>query len=143
MTLSEKIRTIRENREWTQAQLSERLNLSESTVQKWEVAKSTPPYEAIKELAKVLDTSICILTDEDVEVFPIFEIESSEMLGRPGGEDSEHSECLADLKRGARLHRFLNHAGEAYSAIYIGSYEQCSCVREHEHRMIDYWNEIN
>ena len=33
-TFSEKIRILRKNREWTQAQLAEALSVSESTVQK-------------------------------------------------------------------------------------------------------------
>ena len=49
-TFSEKIRILRKNREWTQAQLAEALSVSESTVQKWEVDKNTPPVTEIKRL---------------------------------------------------------------------------------------------
>ncbi len=39
------------------------------------------------------------------------------------------------------LHRFLNKAGEPYSAIYVGRDERLSCERGHEQGMIDYWNQ--
>ena len=56
-TIAEKIRILRENREWTQAQLAEKMAISESTVQKWEVEKHTPPLAEIKRLSKVFYTS--------------------------------------------------------------------------------------
>ena len=42
-TFSEKLRILRKNKEWTQAQLADALSVSESTVQKWEVDKTHRP----------------------------------------------------------------------------------------------------
>ena len=52
-TFSEKLRILRKNKEWTQAQLADALSVSESTVQKWEVDKNAPPVSEIKRLAEV------------------------------------------------------------------------------------------
>ena len=56
--------------------------------------------------------------------------------------DSEHI-IVNDvkLKCNGVLHRFTNHAGAPYSAIYSGDYEYYSCPREDEEKMIKYWNE--
>lgn len=56
--------------------------------------------------------------------------------GKPG--DSVHT-VLSDglfVKHGAELHRFTNAAGDEYSAIYRGEYEEMSCIRADEERMI-------
>lgn len=58
MTLPEKINVLRKNRDWTQAMLAEKINLSEDAIQKWEVGVNTPPLEAIKQLAKVFMISV-------------------------------------------------------------------------------------
>lgn len=55
--------------------------------------------------------------------------------------DSVH--IIADdvkLNGGAKLHRFNNEAGCAYSAIYVGETEVWSQTRENEKRMIKQWN---
>ena len=51
-TFSEKLRILRKNKEWTQAQLADALSVSESTVQKWEVDKNAPPVSEIKRLRR-------------------------------------------------------------------------------------------
>jgi hypothetical protein len=56
--------------------------------------------------------------------------------GKPG--DSVHT-VLSDgllAKHGAELHRFTNGEGVEYSAIYRGDFEEMSCVRRDEERMI-------
>ena len=67
-TFSEKIRILRKNREWTQAQLAEALSVSESTVQKWEVDKNTPPVTEIKRLADVFYLPVTTLVDDAVDI---------------------------------------------------------------------------
>lgn len=51
--------------------------------------------------------------------------------------DSKHE--IIDLECGAELHRFLNGAGEPYSAIYVGSFEKYSCEREREDGMLNFF----
>ena len=53
-TVFEKIRIARTNRGWTQAELADRLCVSESTVQKWEKSKNTPSMAVVKSYRKYL-----------------------------------------------------------------------------------------
>ena len=64
-TFSEKLRILRKNKEWTQAQLADALSVSESTVQKWEVDKNAPPVSEIKRLAEVFALSERPVNDGD------------------------------------------------------------------------------
>ena len=120
-TFSEKIRILRKNREWTQAQLAEALSVSESTVQKWEVDKNTPPVTEIKRLADVFYLPVTSLVDDAVDIPEYYYLETipaEDFYPRPAAT-----------------------AGEAYSAIYVGRDERLSCERGHEQGMIDYWNQ--
>ena len=56
-------------------------------------------------------------------------------------DSTPHKVYDASLIKNANLHRFLNKAGEPYSAIYVGRDEHLSCERAHEQGMIDYWNQ--
>ena len=57
-----------------------------------------------------------------------------------GYNESNHVVYDADLKASAKLHRFLNPAGCAYSAIYVDGEEIWSCERDYEAQMISNWN---
>ncbi len=142
---SEKIRILRKNREWTQAQLAAALSVSESTVQKWEVNKNAPPVSEIKRLAEVFCVPAISLFDDDIIIpeFIFLElIPAADFFPRNAALDSTpHKVYDAGLKHYANLHRFLNKAGEPYSAIYVGRDERLSCERAHEQCMIDYWNQ--
>lgn len=143
MTLAEKIRILRENREWTQAILAEKLSLSPDTVQKWEKGKNVPPLAEIKRLAEVFGVSISNLIDDGFE-FPKFYrigIRYSEEF-YPELISSDHVLYDANLKYGATLHRYLNRAGYEYSAIYTGMKEWLTCERKYEQGMIDCWNDL-
>lgn len=61
MLLSEKISILRQNREMTQAQLAEQLNVCESTVQKWEKGENMPPVPELKRIAGFFQVSPNIL----------------------------------------------------------------------------------
>ena len=144
-TFSEKIRILRKNREWTQAQLANALSVSESTVQKWEVEKNAPPVSEIKRLAEVFFLPVTYLVDDatDIPEYVFLEsIPAENFCQRNTSLDSTpHKVYDAGLKYYANLHRFLNKAGVPYSAIYIGRDELLSCERNHEQRMINYWNQ--
>lgn len=142
--ISKKIRILRKNREWTQAQLAEALSISESAVQKWEVDKNSPPVSEIKRLAEIFFLPVTSLVDDTVDIPEFYLLETipaDEFYPRPAATDSTaHKVYDAGLIKNADLHRFLNKAGEPYSAIYVGHNECLSCERDHEQGMIDYWN---
>ena len=144
-TFSEKIRILRKNKEWTQAQLADALSVSESAVQKWETDKNTPPISEVKRLAEVFYLPATTLIDDTVEIPEFFLLESlaaDEFWPRPAALDSTpHKVYDAGLIKNANLHRFLNKAGVPDSAIYVGRNEMLSCERDHEQGMIDYWNQ--
>ena len=74
--ISKKIRILRKNREWTQAQLADALSISESTVQKWEVDKNAPPVSEIKRLAEVFYLPVTSLVDDAVDIPEFIYLES-------------------------------------------------------------------
>lgn len=74
MELNEKIKTLRENRQWTQAHLADLVSASPDAVSSWERGINTPPLAALKDLAKAFDTTVGILTDDAVEVTEFYEI---------------------------------------------------------------------
>ena len=141
MLLSEKIRILRENNEWTQAQLAAKLCLSESAIQKWEKGKNTPPLGALRDISRLFLLSLEELLDENKIIYNYFLLYETEVPPRCGKPDSPHKVYDANLKYWAKLHRFNTPGGTPYSAIYRGSYEFWSCEREREMNMIKYWNE--
>lgn len=141
MTLAEKIKVLRKNREWTQAILSEKVCLSEDAIQKWEAGVNTPPLKAIKQLADVFMIPAAALIDDEID-FPMYimiDIVSPELLYNCY-DLTDHAVFDADLKEGAHLHRYINKGGCPYSAIYIGTKELMTCERDNEQNMINYWN---
>ena len=56
--LAELIRQKRKSKGLTQAELAERLGLSEMTIRRWEASKRSPRMEEISELANVLETPV-------------------------------------------------------------------------------------
>lgn len=75
MTIGEKIKIMRENREWTQAVMADMLSVSPDTVQKWEVEKNTPPTAEVRRLCELFDVSAELLLDDTVEVAAYIEID--------------------------------------------------------------------
>ena len=67
-TFSEKIRILRRNKGWTQAQLADALSLSESAIQKWEAEKNAPPVTELKRLAEVFQIPAAALIDDAIDI---------------------------------------------------------------------------
>lgn len=58
------IKKLRKKRNLTQAELSEKINLSQSAVAKWENGECMPKAEMLPKLAKILNCSIDELFDK-------------------------------------------------------------------------------
>ena len=140
MRLGEKIRILRVNKGWTQAQLAKKLCLSESTIQKWEKGKNTPPLDALKDIAGLFLVHPGELVDENKEFHEFIFLYEKEISSKCQRKDSPHKVYDAHLEDGAKLHRFSIHGSIPYSAIYQESKERCSCERERELNMIRDWN---
>ena len=61
--LSEQIRLYRKSKGLTQAELADLLELSEMTVRRWEVGKTSPRIEEIQKIADVLEIPASNLLD--------------------------------------------------------------------------------
>ena len=57
MTLGEKIQTLRKQRNISQEQLAEHMNVTRQAVSKWELSESVPDVENIVRLSGILDVS--------------------------------------------------------------------------------------
>lgn len=67
MTLGEKLKKIRINKNFTQEYLSQELGVSQKTYSNFENDKTSPSFSQIEQIANTLNTSIIdFLTDEKV-----------------------------------------------------------------------------
>ena len=145
MNINEKIRAARIDKGWTQKELAEALSVCESAVQKWETQKNGIGAEYLLPLSRIFDLSIERLLDDTKDVVlsgEIIELYTADPREHPL-DTTPHVVYDANLKRGGKLHRFENRAGELYSAIYSGGKELFSCERAQEKQMILTWNETN
>jgi transcriptional regulator with XRE-family HTH domain len=53
MSLSEKLKQLRDNRNWSQQYLANLMKLDRSTISRYENGKSIPPYETILQFAQI------------------------------------------------------------------------------------------
>ena len=67
MNISEKIQILRRDREWSQDELAEKLDVSRQSVSKWESGKAVPDSEKILAMAKLFDVSTDFLLKDEQE----------------------------------------------------------------------------
>ena len=75
MKIGDRITALREADGLTQAQLAERVGVSQATVSQWEGGTRVPSGEAVVALARVFDTSadfLLGLVDEQIRLVPYF-----------------------------------------------------------------------
>ena len=75
LKIGNRIMALREADGLTQAQLAERVGVSQATVSQWESGTRTPSGEAVVALARVFDTSadfLLGLVDEQIRLVPYF-----------------------------------------------------------------------
>jgi transcriptional regulator with XRE-family HTH domain len=53
MSISEKLKQLRENRNWSQQYLANLMKLDRSTISRYETGKSIPPYEIVLQFTQV------------------------------------------------------------------------------------------
>ena len=66
-TLGSKISSLRKERGLTQSALADKLNISAQAISKWETDQAAPDISLLAPLAKILDTSIDYLLNENAE----------------------------------------------------------------------------
>lgn len=68
MAVAEKIRTIRQQKQMTQAQLANATGMDPFTISRYETGHTKPSLEALKKIANSLEVSIDYLVYENVEI---------------------------------------------------------------------------
>lgn len=69
MDFSEKITALRKNRNLTQEQLAEKLNVSRQSISKWESGQTTPDLEKIVALCEIFDvTTDYLLKPSEIDI---------------------------------------------------------------------------
>ena len=163
--IGEIIRIWLHNNGWTQKMLAQRLNVSESTVQKWVVGKGHPDPDMLKSLSDVMLIDIqdfyetdflpyeyvrmedfvppCMYGEEFIKLMKDFgEQIPEELIKNPlPRQDSCHEVYDAGLWNDAKLHRFKDSAGADCSAIYFGGKERWWHYRDYEIQMVRAWND--
>ena len=67
MNFGEKIQKLRNQNNWTQEQLAEKLYVSRTAVSKWESGKGYPNIDSLKDIAKLFNKTIDeLLSSEEI-----------------------------------------------------------------------------
>lgn len=158
------IGTWLKNNNWTQKKLAEKVQFTESAVQKWVKGKRHPNSDTLKKLSDIMQIDIhhffepdyppvederlddfvppC-LYDDFVEMLKNLDTAvPEEVIKNPlPRQDSYHAVYDIGLYQSAKLHRFKNAAGEECSAIYLAGEEVWWHYRKYEKQMLYYWNQ--
>lgn len=70
MSLSEKLRKLRDSRNWSQQTLADMMNMDRSTVSRYETGKSLPSYQTLVRFAEIYQVDKEILVGELTEQQP-------------------------------------------------------------------------
>ena len=91
MNISEKIQILRRDKEWSQDELAEKLNVSRQSVSKWESGKALPDSEKILAMANLFDVSTDFLLKDEQE--PVFvDDEKEQTKDKTDGALTENTE---------------------------------------------------
>ena len=80
MNLGNKILELRKKSNLSQEQLAEKMNVTRQTISKWELNETTPDIKQAKELSKIFNISLDILTDNDMSNLFMQKVSNTEKL---------------------------------------------------------------
>ncbi len=80
MDLGEKIRSLRKERGWSQAELGERVGIPGQHVSRYETGKIQPRKKTLVALAKALEVPLEVLEEANVQKGALHNIEDPELL---------------------------------------------------------------
>lgn len=87
MSLSEKLRKLRDNRNWSQQTLADMMRMDRSTVSRYETGKSIPNYQTVIRFAELYQVDKEYLVEELDHLLPKTEV--SGFIARETGEDQD------------------------------------------------------
>lgn len=70
MSLSEKLRQLRDNRNWSQQTLADMMNMDRSTVSRYETGRSVPNYQTVIRFAELYQVEKEYLVEELNQLLP-------------------------------------------------------------------------
>ena len=68
MKFNEKLKVLREQKEFTQEEIANKIGIARQSVSKWENGINEPDFDTLKKLCQILDCSIADLIDDDKEL---------------------------------------------------------------------------
>ena len=80
MSLGNKILNLRKNKNLTQEQLAELLNVTRQTISKWELDETSPDIKQSKEISKLFNISLDELVDNNIQDVLIEKVSNTEKL---------------------------------------------------------------
>lgn len=138
-TIDGKIQTLIANNEMTPEALAKAMSITVDTVNDWLQNEDALSLRDAAKLCEIFAVSLQDLADDNYD-FPAYEVIDNHYTNSIRDGDKPHVVLDASLKNGARLHRFVNAAGDKWSAIFIGNEEIWWDYRDQEPRMIRDWN---
>ena len=113
MNISEKIKMLRKEKRLTQAMLAESLKVARSTVIAWEGKRCLPEGENLKNIARVLDTTVAFLLGENEASESSQAAKNSASCARPDGRNlSEASSIILKLSEVRYMLEALNEEAD-------------------------------
>lgn len=73
MSIGDKVKKLRKEKEWTQWDLAHKLGVVQTQINRWESGRFTPSIEVIKKLSRIFDVSIdtLLLDERDIKKLSI------------------------------------------------------------------------
>jgi transcriptional regulator with XRE-family HTH domain len=87
MSLSEKLRRLRDNRNWSQQTLADMMRMDRSTVSRYETGRSIPNYQTVVRFAEIYQVDKEYLVEELDQLLP--KTEGSGFIAKETGDDHD------------------------------------------------------
>lgn len=89
MSLSKKLRMLRDSRNWSQQYLADRMNVDRSTISRYETGKNIPTYQMVMRFAEVFQIDKELLVNELDQMLPKGETPGYLLKEKPHDHDLE------------------------------------------------------